>query len=65
MAVAKKFKQSSPLLLDTEISIPKKQAILFGALISSTATASAIGYALYVSNSLFQESFIKLTSLGY
>ncbi len=43
----------------------KKQAVVFGAFISSIASASAIGYALYVTNPIFQEFFIKATTFNF
>ncbi len=50
----------------TSISKGKvKQAFVFGALISSLASASAIGYILYVTNPIAQEYFLKLTSIAY
>ena len=63
MTFSKQIKKQRFSLVDTKPNIAKKQVILFGALISSTASAIGIGYAIYTVNPLAQESFIKFTSL--
>ena len=60
MAIAKSFNSQKQLTSST--GSKSRQVIIFGTLISSIVTASAVGYALYVSNSFFQELFLKFTS---
>ena len=63
MTYSKELKRTKLSFVDTKTNIPKKQVILFGALISATASAIGLGYALYVSSPLAQESFIKFANL--
>tara|TARA_Y100001968_G_C19449136_1_gene767313 strand:- start:188 stop:385 length:198 start_codon:yes stop_codon:yes gene_type:complete len=65
MTIAKGLNSQRRVFITGTKNTNRKQVIIFGALISSTATASAIGYALYVSNPSFQDFFLKLTSLNF
>ena len=60
MTIAKTIKASKIGLIDTKPTVRKRQVILFGACISSLASATAIGYMTYVSNASVQEYFLKI-----
>ena len=64
MTVAKGTRPDQEGFRKTGYSI-KKQAVIFGAFISSIASATAIGYGLYVTNPIFQEFFIKTTTFNF
>ena len=64
MTLSKGTKNSRFTFVDTKPNIPKKQVLLFGALISTATSAVGIGYAIYVVNPWAQEYFLKLTSFG-
>ena len=65
MTVSKGGKRPILTLIDTKPNVPKKQVIIFGALISTTLSAIVIGYAIYVSSPFLQQYFLKLTHFGY
>ncbi len=65
MTIAKVFNSQNEQSHGHKQIVNRKQVIIFGTLISTTATASAIGYALYVSNPIFQDFFLKLTTFGF
>tara|TARA_B100000700_G_C14725801_1_gene705957 strand:+ start:114 stop:311 length:198 start_codon:yes stop_codon:yes gene_type:complete len=65
MTIAKSLNSQKGVFSVQNQNTNRKQIIIFGTLISSTATASAIGYALYVSNPAFQNLFLKLTSFNF
>ena len=65
MALAKGRRDLYLSIEDKNAYIPRRQAILFGAFISTVAISFATGYAFYISNPLAQEYFIRLTSIIY
>ena len=59
MTLAKSPQNSRIAFVHKKPNIRKTQVVIFGAIISTLASASAIGYIAYISNPFVQEYFLK------
>ncbi len=65
MAVVKRFKTSEHSFATVKPRIQIKQGIIFSSLISIMLVAALLGNLIYLSNSIWQLLFVRLTSIGF